>query len=167
MAAMAQHLAAHRLAGEQRLGEERVHQIVGGVLVHPDLVEDDLPFAVDLIGPEGRGPHDVGEDVEGEVEALVEDPDVVGGVLLRGEGVHLPTDRLHRFGDLLGAAGLGALEQQVLEEVAGAGQRVGLVARARPRPEAHRHRPQLRHGLGDDAQAVRQARPSDAPAVSL
>ena len=64
---------------------------------------------------------------------------------------------------------VGALEQQVLEEVARARELVGLVARPGADPEADRDRAQLRHRLGDDAQP-RVEQPScgrDRPTPSL
>ena len=55
-----------------------------------------------------------------------------------------------------------ALEQQVLEEVARAGQCIGLVARARADPEADRHGTQLGQRLGHDPNARVEARDADA-----
>ena len=78
-------------------------------------------------------------------------PRVVRRVLLRGEGVHVAADAIDRLGDLRGPSGLGALEQQVLEEVRHAGQLGRLVTRADADPDARRHRPRAGHALSDDA----------------
>ena len=42
--------------GNSASAKSGVHEVVGRVLVHPDLFEDHLPLAVDLVGPEGRAP---------------------------------------------------------------------------------------------------------------
>ena len=70
---------------------------------------------------------------------LVRQPGVEGGVLPGGEGVHLAADRVDGLGDLARRAALGALEQQVLEEVRRAGQ---LVA-ASSRPPTPTHTPSV------------------------
>ena len=57
---------------------------------------------------------------------------------------------------------LGALEQQVLEEVRDAAQRLGLVARADADPDADADRAGLGHPLGDDAEARGQLGALDA-----
>ena len=62
--------------------------------------------------------------------------DVEHRLLVGGERVHLAADRLDRLGDLARAAPVGALEEQVLEEVARARMRGRLVARAAPDPRA-------------------------------
>ena len=146
------------MAGEERLGEQLVHEVGRLVLVHEDLFEDDLALGLDLVGPEGRRPHDVGEDVEAELEVLVEQAGVEGRVLLGGEGVHVAADRVDRLGDLAGAAGLGALEQQVLEEVRGPGHSAGVSSRepaSTQKPSGHRVR--VGHALGDDPEAAVEA----------
>ena len=67
---VAQHVPAERVVGEQGLEEHLVHEVGGLVGVHQDLLEDHLALGLDLVGPEGRLPHDVGEDVEAELEVL-------------------------------------------------------------------------------------------------
>jgi hypothetical protein len=116
------------VAAEQHLGEEVVHHVVGGVVVHPDLLEDHGPLRVDVVlGELGEAQH-VGQDVDRQLEVAVERPGVEAGVLLGGEGVGLAADRVHQLGDVPGRAALGALEQHVLEEVRGAREAWGLVA---------------------------------------
>ena len=56
---------------------------------------------------------------------------------------------------------LGALEEEVLEEVRRPGELAGLVTRAGADPEGDRHRADVRHGLGDQADAARQDRRLD------
>ena len=100
--------------------------------------------------------HDVGEQVDGERQVLVEHLDVVAGVFLRGERVELAADRVDRLRDVFGGAGVGALEEHVLDEVGDAAARVGLVARPARQPDADRHRPDVRHRLGDETETVVQ-----------
>ena len=59
-------LTAERVTGEQRAGEQVVHEVVGRVVAHPDLLEDHLALRLDLVGAQRGRPHDVGEDVERE-----------------------------------------------------------------------------------------------------
>ena len=138
------------------LGEELVDDVVGVVVVHGDLVEDHVALGLDVVGGQQRAGDHVAEDVDGQRQVLVEDPGVEAGVLLGGEGVELTADLVERDGDVEGRALSGALEQQVLEEVRGAVQGGGLVARADADPDADRGRADARHVLGDDAQAAGQ-----------
>ena len=94
-------LATERVLGEQRAGEHVVHEVVGRVVAHLDLFEDHVPLRLDLVGAQRRRPHDVGEDVEREIQVPVGDAHVVRGDLLAGEGVHVAAARLDRFRDLL------------------------------------------------------------------
>ena len=135
------------------LREELVDEIVGRVLDHLDLFEDHLLLAADLFLDE-RGMHDdVRQQIDGERQVLVEHLDVVAGVLLRGERVELSADRVDRLRDVLGGARVGAFEEHVLDEMGDAAERIGLVTRPARQPHADRHRPNLRHRLGDEAQA--------------
>ena len=80
----------------------------------------------------------------------------IGGGLQAGGGVELAADRLDLLGDVAGAAPLGALERHVLEQVRDAVLVLPLVARAGRHPDAERHGLDVRHVVGDHAQAVRQ-----------
>ena len=99
------------------LREELVDEVVRRVLDHLDLFEDHLLLALDLVRRKCRTQHDVGEQVDGERQVLVEHLDVVAGVFLRGERVELPADGIDCLRDVLGRAGRGALEEHVLDEV--------------------------------------------------
>ena len=89
-------------------------------------------------------------------EVLGEEPDVEGRVLLRGEGVAVAAHLVELLGDGRGGAPLGALEEEVLQEVRRPGELAGLVTRAGADPVGDRHRADIRHGLGDQADAARQ-----------
>ena len=97
---------------------------------------------------------DVGEDVEGERQVLVEHLDVVARVFLRGEGVELAADRVDGLRDVLGRPRRGALEEHVLDEVGDAAALGCFVARAARQPDADADRADLRHPLGEDAEPV-------------
>ena len=105
------------MVGPEILGEQLVDEVVGRVLDHLDLFEDDLLFALDVVGTEPRVHDDVRQDVDGKRQVLVEDLDVVAGVFLGGEGVHLAADRIDRLGDVLGRPRRRALEEHVLHKV--------------------------------------------------
>jgi hypothetical protein len=96
--------------------------------VHGDLVEDDVALGLDVLAADHRVRDHVTQHVHGQREVLVEDPGVEAGVLLGGERVELPADRVQGDRDVQGGPLGGALEQQVLEEVRAAVQRRRLVA---------------------------------------
>ena len=138
----------------EALREQLVDEIVGRVLDHLDLFEDDLLLALDVVGAERRVADDVGEDVDRQRQMLVEHLDVVAGVFLRGERVELAADRVDRLRDVLGGARRGALEEHVLDEVRDAAALGGFVARAARQPDADADRADLRHPLGEKPKTV-------------
>ena len=88
-----------------------------------------------------------------ERHVLVEHLDVVAGVFLGGERVELAADRIDRLRNHLRRPRRRALEQHVLDEMRDAAFGIGLVARSARQPDADRHRPHVRHRLGDEPQA--------------
>jgi hypothetical protein len=127
------------MVGPQRGGEETLGQILGLVGLHEQFLEDHEPFGLDLVGPERGAPHDLGEDVQAELEIVGEEPHVERGVVLRREGVQLAADGVDRLGDVGGGAAVAALEQQVFEEVRRAGL-IGLLVASDRNPEPLRDR---------------------------
>jgi hypothetical protein len=111
-------------------------------------------FALDLVGRECRTHHDVGQQVDGKRQMLVEDLDVVARVLLRGKGIELATDRVNGLGDVLGAAVVGAFEEHMLDKVRNAAALVAFMPRTAHQPHANRHRPHMRHRFGDQAKPI-------------
>ena len=138
----------------EALREELVDQIVGGVLDHLDLFDDDLLLALDIVAREGRIPHDVGQDVERERQMLVEHLDVVAGVFLGGKGVELSADGVDRLCDVFRRTGRCPLEQHVLDEVRDATSLRRLVPRPAGQPHPDADRADLRHLLGQNAKTV-------------
>ena len=94
----------------------------------------------------------VTEELDDERQVLGRNPAVVRGVLLCREGVDVAADPVDRRGDVARAALLGALEQQVLEEVRDARQLVGLVPRPDADPDAGGHRERRGDALGHHPQ---------------
>ena len=92
---------AQRMALPERLGENLVDEIVGRVLDHLDLFEDDLLLAFDVDLVERGAKDDVRQDVDGKRQMLVEHLDVVAGVLFRRKRVELAADGVDRLGDVL------------------------------------------------------------------
>ena len=146
--------AAKRMPLPVVLAEQVVHQLVRGVLDHPDLLEDDFPFLFDIIRREARGKDDVGEQIDGDRQVLVEDPRVEAGVFLAGEGIHLPADGVDDERDLLGGPSHRPLEDKMLDEVADAVHLRRLMTGAGPQPDPQRNRTDMRHGFSDHGQAI-------------
>ena len=144
------------MAAEDRLRDDVVHEVLRVVVDHRDLLEHDLALGVDV--GEGRVVDHPDDHVQRRLEPVVRDARVDERRLARGGRVQLPAEPVEDLGDLLRRMGAGALEEQVLDEVRHARAGVGLVARARPDPEAERDRADARHLLGDDLFAGREAR---------
>src|ERR1051325_3578560 len=110
---------------------------------------------------------------------LVEHLDVIAGVLLRREGVHLTANRIDGLRDVLGAARVGALEEHVLDEVRNTALLLRFVARSACEPHTDADRPHVRHPLGKKPETIRKhvaddewlrhkcvgSRPRSAPAI--
>ena len=147
---------AERMVFPEVLRENFVDEIIGIVLVHLDLFEDDAAFAGDVFGGECRMKNQVGENLKRDRNIFVQHLDVEADALLGGEGVHVAADGIDLAGDLLGGAVLGALEDHVLDEVGDAVRLRSLVARAGLEPNTDGSRADVLHLLGDDGEAVRQ-----------
>ena len=104
-----------RVRAEHRLREEVVHELLRGVLVHRDLLEDHLALGVDVV--EARAEDHVAHHVDGRDEVLVGHAGVDDRVLARRRSVQLAAERVEGLGDLLRVEAVGALEQEVLDEV--------------------------------------------------
>ena len=127
---------AERVPPEDGLGEQVVYLVAGLVVVHRDLFENHPALGLHVGGGEHGVGDEVADDVHGQLYVRVEHPRVVARVLLGGERVGLPTDGLDLGGDLQRAAPLGALEEQVLQEMRDARLHRRLVAGANADPDA-------------------------------
>src|SRR4029078_7099485 len=76
-------------------------------------------------------------------------------------------DRVHLLRDAGGGSTLGALEEEVLEEVRDAGLLRLLLARSVLDPDAGGDGGEVREALGDDPDPVREARRLHAPTAAL
>ena len=154
---VAEHLAPKRMIREDRRRQQRMHLVVGRVLGHGQLLEDDVPFGVDLVRSEGGLRQHSRQQLEPERQLVGRQARVVRGVLARGERVHLAAERVDRLCDLARGLMLAAFEHEVLEEVRRAGQLGRLVTSPYGNPESGRNRSGVGHPLSDDADAVGQA----------
>ena len=101
----------------------------------------------------GRAEQHLREQVEGLLGVRVEEAGVEVRRLLAGRRVDRGAQAVEELGDLDRRVALGALEEQVLEEMRDAGLRRRLVTRSGPDPEPEGHRAHRGHGLGDDPEA--------------
>ena len=99
--ARADHRPPERLVAEDGLREEIVDELLRRVLVHRDLLEDDLALRVEL--RERRREDHVGHDVDRRFEVRVGHARVEHRVLARSGGVQLAAEPVERLGDLLRA----------------------------------------------------------------
>ena len=107
------------MVAEDRLGDQVVDEILRRVLVHRDLLEHDLALGVEL--GERRREHHVAHHVDRGLEVVIGYPGVDERVLARCGRVELAAEPVEDLRDLESAVALGALEQQVLDEVRDAG----------------------------------------------
>ena len=150
----AENRSAERMPFPERLREDLVHEVVGRVLDHLDLFEDDLLLAFDVDLVERRPQHDVGKDIDGDRQVLVEHLDVVARVFLGRERVELAADRIDSLRDVFGRARGRALEQHVLDEMSDAALFVGLVPRAARQPHAEADGAHVAHRFSDETNPV-------------
>ena len=103
------------MVAEHRLPEHIEHLLLGIVLVHGDLLENDRALGLDVLE---RGSEDhVGDHVEGGVDVIVDHPRVHRRRLLPGTRVQLGAHRVEDLIDLQRGVLRRALEQQVLEQM--------------------------------------------------
>ena len=151
---IAQHPPAERVVAVHGLREDVVNAILRLVLVHRDLLEHDLPLGVDLVLGQRRPEQHLGEEPEGILGVLVEEPGVKMGGLLAGGRVRGGAHAVEELRDLDRRVTLRALEQQVLEEVGDPGLLGCLVAGASADPEPEGDRAHRGHLLGDHLEAT-------------
>ena len=99
-------VAAEGVVGPDELVKEDFNPLVGGVLDHVELFEDDAALFFDVLGVEAGVAEHVDEEVEGLGEVGEGDPGPVGRDLLVGGAVECASDALDGLGDLLGEGSL-------------------------------------------------------------
>jgi hypothetical protein len=62
--------------------EEIVDIVIGGVFDHPDLLEDHRPLPVELRFVEARPGKEIGQEIDRQLQMVIRDLDVEGGLLL-------------------------------------------------------------------------------------
>ena len=150
----AQDGAGQRGALKDRRRQPLGAQILGVVLVHADLLQDDAPLGGNVGLVEPGGEEHVAQDIGGLGEVGIQHPGVKAGALFGGKGVDLSAHRVHFPGQLLGGAVLGALEQHMLNKMGGAIGAASLVTGAGAHPDAQSGRAHIGHPLGQDAHPV-------------
>ena len=83
-----------------------MHELLRRVLVHRDLLEDDLTLGVDVV--EARREHHVAHHVDRRCEVLVRHARVDDRVLAGGRGVQLAAQAVEDLRDLLGVEALAS-----------------------------------------------------------
>jgi len=146
--------AAERVLGPETARENVMEEVFGIVHVHLDFFEDDLALFFHVIGVEFGTKNEVGDDVEGDGEMLVENFGVETDLFLGSEGVQHAADGIHFAGDVLGGASFGALENHVLDEVGEAVFFGDFAAGAVANPDANGNGADMAHGLGQNDEAV-------------
>ena len=148
-----QHAPRQRMMAE----EGRPAAVVGAerrlVVVHPDLLQDDELFGVEVVLAEG-GAHHPRQQRRCLDLLFGEDGGVVGGVFFARERIGAGAHPVEAPVDLVGREVVGALEHHVLEEVAHAPLGVGLVAGAGLHEEADARGEGRVGDFGDHIEAV-------------
>src|SRR4029078_8924639 len=140
-------------------------QIVRRVAGRPDLLQDNVALALELVGIENRLGQDVGQDVEGLGPVVLEDAGIVGRGFHAGRRIYFAAGGFDLFRNGLGRAPLGSLEGHVLEEMGYAVLVRQFVAGTGLYPDAERHRLEMRHAMRYDMQTVIQTRNFNAHAT--
>ena len=148
-------VAAEGVVGPHDRIEEEVGHLGRGVGDHGQLLEDDRAFLLHLGAVHERAADELDKDVEGELHVQARDLGVVDGVLAVRTRVEDAADGVDGLGDLLrGRALLGALEEQVLDEVGDAGLSVAFVPGASADVEGERDGVGVGHRRREDTEAV-------------
>ena len=152
----ADHRTPHRVHAEHGRQEDVTEHVLGIIVAHGDLLEHDVALDLDVRGGALPAQYDIGDQIHRQRQIGVQHMGVVAGVLLGGERVEFTTDRIDRLGYFDRGSCRSRLEQQMLEEVCGAGHGGPLIARTHAHPDADRCRPNRRDEFGDNPQTARQ-----------
>ena len=136
------------------MGEVVKTQVLGGVLVHVDLLDDDALLAHHLFLGEVGVQKEVGEEFKALFGVFGRRFAIETGRILAREGVDLRAERVECVGDLERRARRGALELHMLDEVGNAVLAVALERRPRADENSHRDGEKPFHALDDDLEPV-------------
>ena len=139
--AIARGVTAEPMVGEQLPRQRAQGDVVGRVVVHRQLLEDDLSLTLDVVVLQRRSGENVAQQFDARPSVASGHPAVERRVLLRREGVDVAAHAVDGAGDVGRRAGRRPLEQQVLQKVTDAGLLGGLVTGADADPDADRYRP--------------------------
>src|SRR5215212_7299412 len=146
--------AAQGVLVEDQRREVLIGELVGPVLVHLDLFDDDLTLPLQV---RERRPEDhVAHEVEGPLDVLGQKAGVEHGVFLAGRRILLGSYALEGLGDAERVHLGRPLEEHVLHQVADPGELLRLVAGAGPDPEPQRDARRLGEGLREDPESPRK-----------
>ncbi len=129
-------------------------RVVGIVLVHLDLFEDDAALAGNFLGGEDGIEDEVGEDVEGGRDVLVQHLHVEADGFLAGEGVEIAADGVDFASDALRGAGFRPFKDHVLDKMRDAIQLRHFVTGAGAHPDAHGDGADVLHAFGEDNEST-------------
>ena len=141
------------------------HDIVRRVVCCADLLQDDVLFAFEFLGVKHRIGDDVGKNVHGKRDIVLEHTGKEGRAFRACCGIDLAADIFDLDGDLLRTAARCAFESHMLKQVSHAVLVFPLVSRACPEPEADRYALDAIEPLGRDRDAVGQ--PVDSHALQI
>ena len=133
-----------------------MQKVFGVVEVHLDLFKDDLALFFYVLGIEQRAENEVGDDIKGDGEMLVENLGVEADLFLGSESIEHAADGVHFAGDSFGGAALSTLEDHVLDEVGEAVFFGDFAAGTVANPDADGDGANVGHGLCDDHEAIGQ-----------
>ncbi len=147
---------ARRLIPKLHPAEQLMHHILGGVLLHGDLLQDDAALLVQLPFIQGGVQGHVAENIHRQGQILVNHLGVEAGAILARKGVELAAHGVHLLGNLPGIALLRPLKNHVLQKVRKPILPGLLHHGAHPQPHADGNRAQVRQPLAHHMQPVAQ-----------
>src|SRR5690348_1459643 len=95
----AEYRPPERMPGPKATRKNLVEKKFGVVQVHLDFFEDDLALFLQVLGIELRAKNEIGNDVEGNRQVLVENLGIEADLFFGGESVEHAADRIHFAGD--------------------------------------------------------------------
>ena len=146
--------AAERMLFPDHLAQQILRNLLGLVAVHHDLLDDHSALLLNVGGSKPRMEIHVRKHIGHGPNILRADARVIAGGLLLCEGVQISAAPFNLLRNRAGAAGLRALEKQMLQEMAHALHGLVFVPAADPHPDAHRHAGGVGHVAADNAQPV-------------